>query len=116
MFNDSTKTKTNSINPKNINLIGYNNFTDEINIDPTMSSVDKFAIKKYKPNPDLPMILLSVSANLNSFQFLMLINQTFNKYNYTNISTIKDTEFDNLRIYEYKPKNCFNYIIQIFTT
>ena len=116
LFNDSPKTKTNSINPKNINLIGYNNFTDEINIDPTMSSVDKFAIKKYKPNPDLPMILLSVSANLNSFQFLMLINQTFNKYNYTNISTIKDTEFDNLRIYEYKPKNCLNYISQIFTT
>ena len=116
LFDHSSETKTNSIKPKNLNLIGYNNFTDEINIDPTMSSVDKFAIKKYKPNPDLPMILLSVSANLNSFQFLMLINQTFNKYNYTNISTIKDTEFDNLRIYEYKPKNCLNYISQIFTT
>ena len=117
LLNDySSETKAKSIKPKNINLIEYNNYTDEINIDPTMSSIDKFGIKKYKPNPDLPMILLSVSANLNSFQFLMLINQTFNKYNYMNISTIKDTEFDNLRIYEYKPKNCFNYISQIFKT
>ena len=113
----SNQTTTSSTNPKilNNNYDEYNNYINEdINNDP--HNIDKFTLKKYKPNSSLPMIILSVSANLNSFQFLMLINQTFNKFNYVNISTIKDTEFDNLRIYEYKPKNCFNYISQIFKT
>ena len=109
------KINQNNSKLKNINLIEFNNYSsDEVNIDP--NNLDKFAMRKYKPNPALPMIVLSVSANLNSFQFLMLINQTFNKYHYNNISTIKDTEFDNLRIYEFKPKNCFSYIPEIFKT
>ena len=110
------QTKFNSHNTK-MNIEEINNYiSEDIIIDPNSANIDKFALKKYKPNPSLPMIILSVSANLNSFQFLMLINQTFKKFNYVNISTIKDTEFDNLRIYEYKPKNCFNYITEIFKT
>ena len=110
------QTKFNSHNTK-MNIEEMNNYiSEDIIIDPNSANIDKFALKKYKPNPSLPMIILSVSANLNSFQFLMLINQTFKKFNYVNISTIKDTEFDNLRIYEYKPKNCFNYITEIFKT
>ena len=110
------QTKFNSHNNK-MNIEEINNYiSEDIIIDPNSANIDKFALKKYKPNPSLPMIILSVSANLNSFQFLMLINQTFKKFNYVNISTIKDTEFDNLRIYEYKPKNCFNYITEIFKT
>ena len=110
------QTKFNSHNTK-MNIEEINNYiSEDIIINPNSANIDKFALKKYKPNPSLPMIILSVSANLNSFQFLMLINQTFNKFNYVNISTIKDTEFDNLRIYEYKPKNCFNYITEIFKT
>ena len=112
-----TKIKSTKSKQQKKNLDELNNYiSEDINIDENMNNVDKFALKKYKPNPALPMIILSVSANLNSFQFLMSINQTFNKYNYTNISTIKDTEFDNLRIYEYKPKNCFNYISEVFKT
>jgi len=110
------QTKFNSHNTK-MNIEEINNYiSEDIIIDPNSANIDKFALKKYKPNPSLPMIILSVSANLNSFQFLMLINQTFKKFNYVNISTIKDTEFDNLRIYEYKPKNCFNYITEILKT
>ena len=112
-----TKIKSTKSKQQKKNLDELNNYiSEDINIDENMNNVDKFALKKYKPNPALPMIILSVSANLNSFQFLMSINQTFNKYNYTNVSTIKDTEFDNLRIYEYKPKNCFNYISEVFKT
>ena len=84
LFNSSPEEKisSNNFKPKNINLIEFNNYLpDDVNIDP--NNLDKFAMKKYKPNPSLPMIILSVSANLNSFQFLMLINQTFHKYNYT---------------------------------
>ena len=77
---------------------------------------DKNIIKKYKPNQSLPMIIMSVSVNMNSFQFLVLINQTFKKYNYTNIETLKDTEFENLKIYEYTPKNCCDYISEIINT
>ena len=112
-----TKIKSTKSKQQKKNLDELNNYiSEDINIDENMNNVDKFSLKKYKPNPALPMIILSVSANLNSFQFLMSINQTFNKYNYTNVSTIKDTEFDNLRIYEYKPKNCFNYISEVFKT
>ena len=119
LFNSTSPIKTDStnFNSKNMNFDDFNNYiADEINTDASMANIDKFALKKYKPNPSLPMIILSVSANLNSFQFLMLINQTFNKYHYDIISTIKDTEFDNLRIYEFKPKSCFNYITEIFKT
>ena len=66
----------------------------------------KLLLKKYCPNNQLPMILMSISANLNSNQFLNLINENFEKNNYKNICTIKDTENDNIRIYEYKSKNC----------
>ena len=116
LINTSLKENTSSPNSK-ISANEFNNYTaEEINSDSNMGNVDKISVKKYKPNPSLPMIILSLSANLNSFQFLMLINQSFNKYNYYNISTIKDTEFDNLRIYEYRPKNCINYITEIFKT
>lgn len=77
---------------------------------------EKNILKKYKPNQSLPMVVLSVSVNMNSFQFLVLINQTFKKYNYTNIETLKDTEFENLKIYEYTPKNCCDYITEIINT
>ena len=110
-LSNQTNTNITNQNMPNMNFEELNNYiNDDIN------NVDKFSLKKYKPNPSLPMIILSVSANLNSFQFLMLINQTFNKYNYSNITTIKDTEFDNLRIYEFKPKNCFNYLTEILKT
>ena len=94
-----------------------NNILDEINSDNNMNNnIDKNILKKYKPNQSLPMIILSVSVNMNSFQFLILINQTFRKYNYNNISTLRDTEYENLRIYEYIPKNCCDYITQIINT
>ena len=65
----------------------------------------KYLYKKYSPNNQLPMVLMSVSAYLNSNQFLNLINENFEKYNYKNIYTFKNTERDNIRIYEYQP-NC----------
>ena len=75
------QTKFNSHNTK-MNIEEINNYiSEDIIIDPNSANIDKFALKKYKPNPSLPMIILSVSANLNSFQFLMLINQTFKKFN-----------------------------------
>ena len=63
-------------------------------------------LKKNSSNIQLPVVLMSVSANLNSNQFLNLIDESFEKHNYQNISTLRDTERDNIRIYEYKSKNC----------
>ena len=75
----------------------------------------KLLLKKYKANPRLPLIIISVSANLNKNQFLELIKNIFLKLNYKIICNIKDTEFENLNIYEYKPKNCcerFKYLFK----
>lgn len=63
-------------------------------------------LKKNSSTIQLPVVLMSVSANLNSKQFLDLIDENFEKHNYQKISTLKDTERDNIRIYEYKSKNC----------
>ncbi len=63
----------------------------------------KQLLKKYKPNNKLPVILMSVSANLNKEQFLKLVRNTFLKLNYISICNIKDTEFKNLNVYKYHP-------------
>ena len=74
----------------------------------------KHLYKKYCPNNHLPIILMSVSAYLNSQQFLNLINENFEKYNYKNICTLKDTERDNIRIYEYQPNCICNIFSNLF--
>ena len=68
----------------------------------------KYLLRRYPPNNKLPMVIMSVSAHLNSNQFLNLINQNLEKYNYRNICTIKETEMDNIRVYEYHSKNCIS--------
>ncbi len=75
----------------------------------------KQLLKKYKTNSRLPLIIMSVSANLNNNQFLELIKNIFLKLNYKIICNIKDSEFENLNIYQYKPKNCcenFKYFLK----
>ena len=52
----------------------------------------KNLLRKYNPNNKLPMVIMSVSANLNSKQFLDLIDENFVKNNYINVCTIKDTD------------------------
>ena len=66
----------------------------------------KKLLKKYKTNSFLPLIIMSVSANLNKDQFIELIKNTFQKFNYKLICNIKDTDFENLNIFEYNPRNC----------
>ena len=76
-------------------------------MDETEKKVEiKQLLKKYKINSRLPLILMSVSANLNKNQFLELIKNTFLKLNYNSICNIKDSEFENITIYQYNPKNC----------
>ena len=109
------KTNSPSIGLTKNNYFDFNNnILEEINnnnmSDSNMGGNEKKVIKKYKPNSTLPMIIISVSVNLNAYQFLILINQTFKKFNYNNISTIRENEYENLSIYQYVPKNCFDYI------
>ena len=79
-----------------------------INNDNKKISEIKNVLKKYIPNNKLPMIIMCVSANLNSNQFLNLINENFEKNNFYNICTLKNTERDNIKVYEYHSKNCIN--------
>ena len=101
----------------NINILDEANNNNNIMSDSGMNNTnDKNVIKRYKPNSTLPMIIISVSVNMNSYQFLILINQTFNKFNYENITTLRENEFENLRIYQYVPKNFCDYISELFNT
>ena len=62
--------------------------------------------RKYKPNNKLPMVILSISINLNSNQFLNLINNTFYKLFYKKICNIKQNKNECVYIYQYSPNNC----------
>ena len=66
----------------------------------------KQLMKKYKPNQNLPLVIISVSANLNKNQFLELIKNIFNKMKYRLICNIKDSKYENINIFEYHPNNC----------
>ena len=66
----------------------------------------KALMSKYKPNQNLPMVIITVSVNLNRNQFLELIKNIFLKMKYKLICNIKNTEYENLNIFEYHPKNC----------
>ena len=72
--------------------------------------IDKTTNKKYKVNNKLPMIVLSVSVNLNSKDFMKLIHDSFTNLNYKKITTIKSTFYDNINIYEYNTHNVFQQI------
>ena len=79
------------------------------------SDNEKYLIRKYKVNNKLPMIMISVSVNLNSNGFMNLIGSTFDKLEYRNICTIKSNLRDNINIYEYSPKNIFERIFFCLT-
>ena len=77
--------------------------------------VDKIMNKKYKVNNKLPMIVLSISVNLNTNDFMKLIKDNFIKLNYKNIMNVKSTLYDNVDIYEYNTHNVFQQIENNFT-
>ena len=51
----------------------------------------KQILKKYKANSNLPLIIMSVSANLNKYQFLELIKNIFIELNYKLVCNVKDS-------------------------
>ena len=74
----------------------------------------KQLMRKYKPNQNLPMVIITVSVNLNRNQFLKLIENIIIKMKYKLICNIKDTEYENVNIFEYHPKNCCENLKYIF--
>ena len=103
---DSANDKNEDLSTAQESLSEDNNINDINNRKKT--SEIKNLLKKYRPDQKAPMVIFSVCANVNSNQFLDLINENFEKFSYHNICTIKNTERDNIRIYEYQTKNCLN--------
>ena len=89
----------------NLKQSDISNTLENIMIDGMTSDNEKYLLKKYKANNKLPMILVSVSVNLSSRDFMKLIETTFTKLNYRNICNIKSNPLNNINIYEYNPKN-----------
>ena len=71
----------------------------------------KFINKKYKVNTKLPMIVMSISVNLNTYDFMKLVHDTFIKLNYKNVMNVKSTLYDNINIYEYNTNNVFKKMV-----
>ena len=71
----------------------------------------KFINKKYKVNTKLPMIVMSISVNLNTNDFMKLVHDTFIKLNYKNVMNVKSTLYDNINIYEYNTNNVFKKMV-----
>ena len=93
----------------NLNLKHFD--MNNIISDNSFNTNEKYLMKKYKPNNKLPMILISVSVNLNSNDFMNLIKTTFTKLNYRNIFTIKNNLNNSINIYEYSPNNFLQKIV-----
>ena len=74
----------------------------------------KQLMRKYKPNQNLPMVIITVSVNLNKNQFLKLIENIIIKMKYKLICNIKDTEYESVNIFEYHPKKCCENLKYIF--
>ena len=93
------------------------NFSVQKIITPNEDDKKKYKqlMRKYKPNQNLPVVIVSVSVNLNKNQFLELIKNIFIKLKYKLICNLKDTEYENVNIFEYHPKNCCENIKCIFT-
>ena len=108
--NDEITEKNNEINTTVQESLAEENNTSIISKRRKVSEI-KNLLKKYKPDPKAPMIIISVCANVNSNQFLNLLNENFEKFKYHNICTIKNTERDNISIYEFKNKNCLSNLI-----
>ena len=89
----------------NLKQCDINSTLENIMAEGMTSDNEKYLLKKYKANNKLPMILVSVSANLNSKDFMKLIENTFTKLNYRNICNIRSNSLNNINIYEYNPKN-----------
>ena len=93
-----------------LNQLGLNNSLEK-NISTSITSdKEKYLLRKYKPNDKLPMIFTSISVNLNSNDFMRLLESTFTKLKYRNICHIKSSSFKDINIYEYNPINIFERI------
>ena len=111
---DDLKQNNDEITEKNSDM--KNSIEESLSEDNNINNISKRRkvsevknlLKKYKPDPKAPMIIISVCANVNSNQFLNLLNDNFEKFKYHNICTIKNTERDNISIYEYNNKNCLS--------
>ena len=75
------------------------------------NNIYKFINKKYKVNTKLPMIVMSISVNLNTNDFMKLVHDTFIKLNYKNVMNVKSTLYDNINIYEYNTNNVFKKMV-----
>ena len=70
------------ISERNSDLISttQESLSEDNNINRKKISEIKNLMKKYRADPKAPMVIISVSANLNSKQFLDLINENFEKF------------------------------------
>ena len=93
------------------NKFDLNSSIQKVSIDQKLTGKDKNFEKRYKVNNKLPMIVASVSINLNSVKFLELIDSNFTKLKYRKIANIKNSVYNTINIYEYNPKNIFEKMV-----
>ena len=79
---------------------------NQLNNNNTIQNQNENLSKKYKPNRKLPYIIINFVANFNSNQVIEKIETLMENINFILICHIKETQFENISVYEYKENNC----------
>ena len=103
-----------NINKNNLDIISDIQTINGIDIQE--NNGDRIINRKYKVNNKLPMIVISISANLNTNDFMKLVRDNFIKLNYKYIMNVKSTLYDNVDIYEYNSSNIFHQMVHCLFT
>ena len=61
----------------------------------------------YKPNRNLPFIIINFVANFNSNQIIEKLQTLMNEINFNVLKILKENQYESIRVYEYNEKNCF---------
>ena len=62
---------------------------------------------KYKPNRNLPFIIINFVANYNSKQIIEKIETLMNEIHFNVLNKLKENQYESIKVYEYNEKNCF---------
>ena len=70
---------------------------------------------KYKPNRNLPFIIINFVANYNSKQIIEKIETLMNEIHFKVLNTLKENQYESIRVYEFNEKNCFKICFKKFS-
>ena len=108
---------TQNISNEGKNGINYLNNEEKIENKNKMNEKKekKNSINKYKPNRNLPFIIINFVANFNSNQIIEKIETLMSEIHFKVLNTLKENQYESIRVYEFNEKNCFKICFKKFS-